>query len=80
MESRKKSKKLTFRGIFPGSRVVRGVDWIWGEQDGGKWRGKVIEIKDWSVNSPKSGVLVVWDNGAKNVYRLGFEGMVSLAS
>ena len=26
---------------------------------------------------PRSGVFVVWDNGAKNLYRVGYEGMVS---
>ena len=34
MEPRRKTKKLTFKGIFPGSRVVRGVDWQWEDQDG----------------------------------------------
>lgn len=34
VESRRKSKKITMRGIFPGARVVRGVDWQWEDQDG----------------------------------------------
>ncbi len=34
IDSRRKSKKLTARGIFPGARVVRGVDWQWDDQDG----------------------------------------------
>lgn len=34
MESRRKSKKVTARGLFPGARVVRGIDWQWEEQDG----------------------------------------------
>jgi len=43
MESRRKSKKISARGIFPGARVVRGVDWQWEDQDGGNGRkGKVI--------------------------------------
>lgn len=29
MEMRKKAKKTTVRGIYPGARVVRGVDWQW---------------------------------------------------
>ena len=42
MESRRKSKKISARGIFPGARVVRGVDWQWEDQDGGNGRkGKV---------------------------------------
>ena len=39
-------------------------------------RGKVTEIQDWSTTSPRSAAYVLWDNGAKNLYRLGFEGMV----
>jgi E3 ubiquitin-protein ligase mind-bomb len=34
VESRRKSKKVTARGLFPGARVVRGIDWQWEEQDG----------------------------------------------
>ena len=34
MESRRKSKKVTARGMFPGARVIRGVDWHWESQDG----------------------------------------------
>ena len=34
IESRRKSKKISSRGIFPGARVVRGVDWSWEDQDG----------------------------------------------
>jgi len=70
---------VAIRGIFPGARVVRGVDWQWEDQDGGNGRrGKVNEIQDWSAASPRSAAYVVWDNGAKNLYRVGFEGMVSV--
>ncbi|CAH1731639.1 E3 ubiquitin-protein ligase mind-bomb-like isoform X1 [Aphis gossypii] len=101
LEQRKKSKKITLRGIFPGSRVVRGVDWQWDDQDGGSLnlrgmnnavsqpivkRGKVCEIQDWSAEkgSVRSAAYVQWDiNGgtagcAKNLYRVGFEGMSDL--
>lgn len=40
-------------------------------------RGKVTEIQDWSACCPRSAAYILWDNGAKNLYRLGFEGMVS---
>lgn len=40
---------------------------------------QVTEIQDWSAASPHSAAYVLWDNGAKNLYRVGFEGMVSLA-
>jgi len=50
VEPRRKSKKITSRGIFPGARVVRGVDWQWEDQDGGNGRrGKVTEIQVWAV-------------------------------
>lgn len=46
LEPRRKSKKITARGIFPGARVVRGVDWQWEDQDGGNGRrGKATEIQ-----------------------------------
>jgi E3 ubiquitin-protein ligase mind-bomb len=38
-------------------------------------KGKVLQIQDWTAVSPRSGAYVVWDNGVKNLYRLGFEGM-----
>ncbi|XP_039281285.1 E3 ubiquitin-protein ligase MIB1 isoform X2 [Nilaparvata lugens] len=79
LEPRRKSKKVTVRGIFPGARVVRGVDWQWEDQDGGNGRrGKVNEIQDWSAASPRSAAYIVWDNGSKNLYRVGFEGMADL--
>lgn len=80
MEPRRKSKKITVRGIFPGARVVRGVDWQWEDQDGGGSgkRGKVTEIQNWSATSPRSAAYIIWDNGTKNLYRVGFEGMADL--
>ncbi|KAL3868374.1 hypothetical protein ACJMK2_041187 [Sinanodonta woodiana] len=79
IEPRRKSKKITVRGIFPGARVVRGVDWQWEDQDGGNGRrGKVTEIQDWSAASPRSAAYVLWDNVSKNLYRVGFEGMADL--
>ncbi|XP_037077263.1 E3 ubiquitin-protein ligase MIB1-like [Pollicipes pollicipes] len=79
VEPRRKSKKTSVRGIFPGGRVVRGVDWQWEDQDGGNGRrGKVTEIQDWSAASPRSAAYVIWDNGQKNLYRVGFEGMADL--
>ncbi|KAH9516075.1 E3 ubiquitin-protein ligase MIB1 [Dermatophagoides farinae] len=79
VEPRRKGKKITVRGIFPNARVIRGVDWQWEEQDGGNGkRGKVTEIQDWSAASPRSAAYVIWDNGSKNLYRVGFEGMADL--
>lgn len=57
------------------------MDWQWEDQDGGNGRrGKVNEIQDWSAASPRSAAYVIWDNGAKNLYRVGFEGMVGIIS
>ena len=79
LEPRRKSKKIPVRGIFPGARVIRGVDWQWEDQDGGNGRrGKVTEIQDWSAASPRSAAYVIWDTSAKNLYRVGFEGMADL--
>ena len=41
-------------------------------------RGKITEIQDWSGTSPRSAAYVMWDSGTKNLYRVGFEGMVSV--
>ena len=38
----------------------------------------MTEIQDWSAASPRSAAYVIWDNGAKNLYRVGFEGMSDL--
>lgn len=35
-----------------------------------------VYFQDWSAASPRSAAYVIWDNGAKNLYRVGFEGMV----
>eukprot|EP00094_Tigriopus_californicus_P008731 TCALIF_08416-PA protein Name:"Similar to mib1 E3 ubiquitin-protein ligase mib1 (Xenopus laevis)" AED:0.20 eAED:0.20 QI:0/0/0/1/1/1/7/0/699 len=79
LEPRRKSKKIPIRGIYPGARVIRGVDWQWEDQDGGNGRrGKVTEVQDWSASSPKSAAYVIWDTGAKNLYRVGFEGQADL--
>lgn len=79
VEPRRKTRRINVRGIFTGARVVRGVDWQWEDQDGGNGKkGKVTEIQDWSAASPRSAAYVIWDNGAKNLYRVGFEGMADL--
>ena len=40
-------------------------------------KGKVTEVQDWSGGSVRSAAYVIWDSGTKNLYRAGFEGMVS---
>ncbi len=38
----------------------------------------MTEIQDWSAASPRSAAYIIWDTGAKNLYRVGFEGMADL--
>lgn len=55
-----------------GTRVARGTDWKWGDQDG-QGEGRVIsEIGD------DGWVRVEWDNGVTNSYRMGKEGQYDL--
>ena len=41
-------------------------------------RGKVVDIQDWCPTATRSAAYIIWDSGTKNLYRVGFEGMVSL--
>lgn len=38
----------------------------------------MLEIQDWAAASPRSAAYICWDNGAKNLYRVGYEGMADL--
>ena len=51
-----------------GAKVVRGRDWKYGEQDGGE--GNVGSILQELENDR---VRVLWENGHKNMYRIGCE-------
>ncbi|CAD6227584.1 GSCOCG00001264001-RA-CDS [Cotesia congregata] len=57
-----------------GTRVVRGVDWKWGDQDGTPpGEGRVIgELGE------DGWIRVQWDNGTTNSYRMGKEGKYDL--
>ncbi|XP_050578084.1 E3 ubiquitin-protein ligase HERC2 [Bombus affinis] len=57
-----------------GTRVVRGVDWKWGDQDGPPpGEGQVIgELGE------DGWIRVQWDNGTTNSYRMGKEGKYDL--
>ncbi|XP_043254504.1 probable E3 ubiquitin-protein ligase HERC2 isoform X2 [Colletes gigas] len=57
-----------------GTRVVRGVDWKWGDQDGSPpGEGQVIgELGE------DSWIRVLWDNGTTNSYRMGKEDKYDL--
>lgn len=66
--------------IRPGTRVVRGRDWKWGDQDGGPGRtGVVTDVRSWNGH-PDSCIRVRWDaNKATNVYRYNVENAFDLA-
>ena len=79
LDQRRKSKKIQTRGLCPGARVTRGVDWQWDDQDGGRGRkGKLTSSEDWSASSPRSAAYIVWDAGVRNMYRVGYDGMMDL--
>lgn len=76
---------LEWRGLRVGSRVERGPDWCYAEQDGGG-RGTVIELRPWrggggdaqspnSTGSPLIAARVRWDaTGTVNAYRWAAPG------
>lgn len=40
-------------------------------------KGKVSKLENWNSTCPRSAVSVIWEHGVENLYRIGFEGMVS---
>uniref|UniRef100_A0A8C7EL66 RING-type E3 ubiquitin transferase n=1 Tax=Neovison vison TaxID=452646 RepID=A0A8C7EL66_NEOVI len=63
-------------GVQVGMRVVRGVDWKWGQQDGGEGGvGTVVELgRHGSPSTPERTVVVQWDRGTRTNYRAGYQG------
>jgi len=56
-----------------GLRVVRGPDWDWEEQDGGKGVvGTVVQ------GTEGLGAVVQWDCGLRGKYRCGLDGKYDL--
>ena len=73
---RHSTAKVQSKGIFPGSKVMRGPHWEWDNQDGGKGNeGVVKKITDWQ-GTPASAAVVSWDCADKGTYRLGYQGKV----
>ena len=57
-----------------GLRVVRGPNWLWGDQDGGEGHvGTVVEVEQ-----DGGSVVVQWDCGNRCRYRCGEEGKYDL--
>lgn len=66
-----------FKYIKVGSRVVRGADWSWGNQDG----GGPGTVSSWYGNNPLTQqVMVEWDKGEIGIanYRVGAHGKYDL--
>lgn len=61
-------------------RVVRGVDWKWGNQDDGEGHvGTVVEVgRQGSTSTPDKTVVVQWDSGTRTNYRTGYQGAYDL--
>ena len=56
------------------TRVVRGPDWCWGDQDGGEGCvGTVVKVEEGGQS-----VVVQWDFGLRSQYRCGLEGKFDL--
>lgn len=61
-----------------GLKVVRGPDWKWENQDGGEGHvGTVVEVGRSNGTLDKQ-VFVVWDNGVRGNYRIGYSGAYDL--
>ncbi|XP_071021511.1 E3 ubiquitin-protein ligase MIB2-like isoform X2 [Oncorhynchus clarkii lewisi] len=63
-----------------GMRVVRGLDWKWGNQDDCDGHvGTVVEIgRQGSTTTPDKTVVVQWDSGTRTNYRTGYQGSYDL--
>uniref|UniRef100_A0A671UWT0 E3 ubiquitin-protein ligase MIB2 n=1 Tax=Sparus aurata TaxID=8175 RepID=A0A671UWT0_SPAAU len=79
------AKRKTLPGPSRGSmevgmRVVRGLDWKWGNQDDSEGHvGTVVEIgRQGSTTTPDKTVVVQWDSGTRTNYRTGYQGSYDL--
>nr|XP_032818090.1 E3 ubiquitin-protein ligase MIB2-like [Petromyzon marinus] len=73
-------QRVPLMGTFPGAKVVRGVDWEWGDQDGGAGGvGRVTELRGWDGDELCGMACVLWEaSGSRCVYRAGHRGRVDL--
>jgi len=62
-----------------GVLVVRGPDWIWGDQDGGEGgTGMIINLSKSDQPGSNQTAHVLWDSGYKGRYRCGPKGFHDL--
>ena len=71
----KENPGITMTINLLGTRVVRGQDWEWGNQDGGEgFVGTVVQVgRDKKSPVTEQLVYVQWDCGGKHNYRAGIE-------
>jgi len=76
---------FNIKGIYVGDRVIRGPDWKWGDQDGGKQNnsnypylnGTIRGLSQWHPKDKDTlitNVIVVWDHGIYGNYRYNYRG------
>jgi len=72
--------KLISEMLAVGTRVIRGPDWRWGEQDSGAGHvGTVVEVgRAGNESSPEKTVVVLWDFGYRSNYRAGYQNAFDL--
>lgn len=77
---RSSSVKIRALGIFKGAKVKRGVDWSYGNQDGGDGTiGHVTQTHNYGTGGPeRDSVKVTWPNKDLQAYKLGYRGKVDL--
>jgi hypothetical protein len=61
------------KNLFSGTRVVRGADWVWGDQDGFEGLAGTVVKLDFGANKVifDGTVFVQWDTGNLANYRIG---------
>ncbi|KAL3861975.1 hypothetical protein ACJMK2_007981 [Sinanodonta woodiana] len=67
-------------GIYPTSKVKRGRDWEYGNQDGGAGKEGIVEdlVSFRKDSSNRNAVRVQWGNKERNTYRVGYQGKMDL--
>ena len=67
-----KNVTVTKQNVKTDDKVIRGKDWCWDSQDGNSKFGVVIETEG------NNWVIVRWENGERNSYRIGAGGCFDL--
>lgn len=76
LQSQNKHQLSLLKQMVFGARVVRGVDWKWGQQDKAAAAGDAVDPNEGTVITELNSegwVEVIWDSGSVNLYRMGAE-------